>query len=300
MSSTVPENRQWQGTTYGNGWMHSSLVKVIKVLGLRLLYIFSLLFVVPVVFVVNPARRHIYRLMRRRLGYNVAKAVWKTYLNYCNFSKAVLDKFAMYAGKTFKLEIEGYQNFLDVAEKPEGFVQLSAHIGNYEIAGYTLVAKHKKFNAVVFAGEKGSVMASRSKMFRGTNVTMIPAGQGSDYIFEISSALERGETVSIAADRVNGTPRTVTCEFLGALAKFPAGPFSVAAMRSLDVIYVSVLKTSIRKYKVSVAPLSYDKEAPRARQVEQLCRAYAARLQEEVRQNPCQWYNYFDFWADGN
>ena len=296
MSSAEVAKREWKGDTYGNSWMHRSLTRSIRILGLGMLYLFALIFIVPVVFLINPAKKHIYAVLRR-LGYSRLAAAAKTYANYCNFSKAVLDKFAMYAGKTFKLDVEGYEHFLAVAEKPEGFVQLSSHIGNYEIAGYTLVARHKKFNAVVFAGEKETVMASRSKMFQGTNVEMIPSGNGNDYIFKISDALDKGETVSIAADRVNGSPRTVSCNFLGRPAKFPAGPFSVAAMRQLDVICVNVLKTGFKKYKVTVTPLNYDKTAPRATQIAQLAGQYSANLEKTLRAYPTQWYNYFDFWA---
>lgn len=59
----------------------------------------------------------------------------------------------MYAGKKFEVEIDGYDNYLRLVDNPDGFIQLSAHIGNYEIAGYTLKAEKKKFNALVFFGE---------------------------------------------------------------------------------------------------------------------------------------------------
>ena len=38
--------RAWAGTTYGTGWMHRWLIAVLRWMDIRLLYIFSSIFVV--------------------------------------------------------------------------------------------------------------------------------------------------------------------------------------------------------------------------------------------------------------
>ena len=85
-------------------------------------------------------------------------------------------------------------------------------------------------------------------------------------------------------------------KFLGHEARFPMGPFSLATMRGLDVLAVNVMKSSWTQYTIYVTPLSYDKEAPRKRQTDQLLHAYIAELERLLKQYPTQWYNYFDFW----
>ena len=202
----------------------------------------------------------------------------------------------MYAGKKFKVEIEGYDEFLSHAVKEEGFVQLSAHIGNYEIAGYSLVSKDKRMNALVFAGEKESVMRNRDKMFADTNISMIAISPDMSHLFEIDEALKDGEIVSMPADRISGSQKYIEHEFLGAKARFPLGPFSVATIRGLDVLAVNVMKTSLKGYKIYVTPLPYDKSAPRQEQIKQLSGAYVAELEKRIQQYPTQWYNYFEFW----
>ena len=291
--------QEWAGTTYGNEWMHKWLIRMLRYIDVRILYLFVAVFVIPVCLILNPSRGIAYRYFRKRMGYGRLKAAWKTYVNHCLFGQVVVDKFAMYAGKKFKVEIEGYQEFLSRAEKEEGFVQLSAHIGNYEIAGYTLVCESKRMNALVFAGEKESVMRNRGKMFADTNIGMIAIQPDMSHLFEIDQALTKGEIVSMPADRINGSPKCIEHEFLGAKAKFPLGPFSVATIRSLDVLAVNVMKTSLQSYKIFVTPLPYDKEAPRQQQIKQLSGAYVAELEKRVREYPEQWYNYFEFWQDG-
>ena len=87
-----------------------------------------------------------YRYFRKRLGYGRLHAAWSTYANHCLFGTVVIDRFAMFAGKIFDIKIEGYENYLKLSEQKEGFVILSSHIGCYEVAGYSLVAKSKRFN----------------------------------------------------------------------------------------------------------------------------------------------------------
>ena len=286
----------WPGTTYGNEWMHKWLIRLLRYIDTRVLYIFVAVFVIPVCLMLNPSRGIAYRFFRRRMGYGRMKSAWKTYVNHCLFGQVVIDKFAMYAGKRFNIEIDNNDLFLDLATQREGFVQLSAHIGNYEIAGYSLVAESKRMNALVFAGEKASVMKNRDKMFADTNISMIAIQKDMSHLFEIDNALTNGEIVSMPADRINGSHKFIEHDFIGAKARFPLGPFSVATVRSLNVLAVNVMKTSLKSYKIYVTPLIYDKEASRQEQISQLSKAYVAELEKRVREYPTQWYNYFEFW----
>lgn len=288
--------KQWAGTTYGSGGLHKSLIWTLRFIDVRLLYLFASVFVVPVCLILNDSRRTAYRYFRDRHGYGRIRAAWATYINHCKFAQVVIDKFAMYAGKKFEVEVIGMDRFNELTSKDEGFLHLSSHIGNYEIAGYTLVSERKTINAVVYAHEKASVMENRNNMFTKTNIRMITLRQDMSHLFEIDQALCNGDIVSFPTDRFMGQAKCVECTFLGKTAKFPQGPFSVATMRGLDVLAVNVMKTGLVKYRIYVTPLQYDKEAPRREQIRQLSQAYVAELEKRVLEYPEQWYNFFDFW----
>lgn len=288
--------KQWAGTTYGSGGLHKSLIWTLRYIDVRFLYLFASIFVVPVCLILNDSRRTAYRYFRDRHGYGRTRAAWATYINHCKFAQVVIDKFAMYAGKKFEVEVIGMDRFNELASKDEGFLHLSSHIGNYEIAGYTLVSERKTINAVVYAHEKASVMENRNNMFTKTNIRMITLRQDMSHLFEIDQALCNGDIVSFPTDRFMGQAKCVECTFLGKIAKFPQGPFSVATMRGLDVLAVNVMKTGLVKYRIYVTPLQYDKEAPRREQLRQLSQAYVAELEKRVLEYPEQWYNFFDFW----
>lgn len=290
------EQKQWAGSTYGSGWMHRCLIRSLRFIDVRFLYLFSAIFVIPVCIVLNESRKTAYHYFRRILGYGRCKAAWSVYVNHCLFGQVVIDKFAMYAGKRFDVEVDGMQYFNELASRDEGFLHLSSHIGNYEIAGYTLVSERKTINAVVYAHEKATVMENRNNMFVKTNIKMITLKEDMSHLFEIDEAVCGGDIVSFPTDRFMGQAKCVECDFLGRPAKFPQGPFSVAAMRGLDVLAVNVMKTGAKKYHIYVTPLHYDKQQPRKEQIRQLSQAYVAELEKRVLQYPTQWYNFFDFW----
>lgn len=165
--------KAWAGTTYGNGWMHKWLIRMLRFIDVRILYGFVSVFVIPVCLLINPSRGLTYRYLHNRHRFGALKSAWLTYVNHCLFGQVVIDRFAMYAGKKFDIEIDGFEHYLQLTDKAEGFLQLSAHIGNYEIAGYTLKSERKRLNALVFFGEKESVMNNRKKLFSSTNINMI-------------------------------------------------------------------------------------------------------------------------------
>lgn len=289
-------DRQWAGTTFGNGWLLRSLIRSLRVLNVRILYLGAYIFVVPVCLVLNNSRRTSYAFYRQRMGYGRLRSALMVYANHCRFAEVVVDRFAMYAGRKFKITVEGLENFNERAAKPEGFLHMSAHIGNYEIAGYSLVSDRKRIHAVVFEHEKATVMENRNNMFVRTNIDMIALKSDMSHLFEIDAALTRGDIVSFPTDRFMGQTKFLEVELLGAMAKVPQGPFSVATMRGLDVLAVNVMKEGWTRYRIYVTPLDYDRTAPRKEQIRQLSQAFAAELEKRVRQYPSQWYNFYDFW----
>lgn len=231
------------------------------------------------------------------MGCGALKAAWMTYKNHCAFSQVVIDRFAMYAGKKFKIDVDGYSTFQKLLKGESGFIQLSSHIGNYELAGYSLIAAEKRLNALVFGGEKASVMANRSKLFDVNNIRMIPMMSDMSHLFIINQALSDGEIISMPADRVFGSQKDFDIDFFEEQAKFPQGPFALASLKNVPVLFVSVMKTGAKKYHISVDQLNVSSESSAKGRAKNLAEEYVRLLELTVRKYPAQWYNYFDFWA---
>lgn len=292
----MTQERKWEGTTYGSAGLHGCLMALLRHVDVRVIYAFSSIFVVPICLAISKSRRVIYHYLRERQGYRPLKAAWQDYRAHCLFSQAVIDKFAMYAGKKFRTVMKGYEHYLDLEAREPGFIQLSSHIGNYEIAGYTLVAEHKRMNALVFAGEQAHVMEQRNKMLSRDNIRLIPVAPDMSHVFTLSAALMDNEVVSMPADRIFGSEKSIEATLLGAPVKLPLGPFQLAATHCLDVLAVNSMKTGPKEYTIYVTPLDYDKSAPRKERVSELAAAYAGELDRMLGMYPTQWFNFYDFW----
>ncbi|MDE7403112.1 MAG: lysophospholipid acyltransferase family protein [Muribaculaceae bacterium] len=289
---------KWVGTTYGNDFMHNWLIKGLKVIDVRLLYAFTYLFVVPPTLLINSRSRNIiYRYFRERLGFGRLKSAWMTIRNHWDFSEVVIDRFAMYAGKEFKIDIDNFELFKRLSQGEKGFIQLSSHIGNYELAGYSLPAKDKRLNALVFGGEKESVMANRNKMFEGHNIRMIPMSPDMSHIFEIDAALTQGEILSMPADRVFGSQKSFDVKILGKTAHIPQGPFLLGATRGVPVLFTTVMKSGAVKYHITIREVTRDESKSVREQAREMAEHFASLLEDTLLQYPTQWYNYFEFWS---
>ena len=277
--------------------MHRNLVRIVRHVPLRLMYGFVAIFVVPFYFAFSKGYKPMYHYFNRRLGYRPLRAFFSVYRNYCRFSQVILDRFYMFSGGKFDMEVENYHLYQELADGEPGFMILSAHVGCYELAGYTLVATKKRFNALAFGEEAEAIVENRERLFKDTNIRIIPVKDDLSHLFALNDALDNGESVSFPSDRLLGKQRTVECEFLGSPARFPMGPFALAAQRDLPVLTVNVMKTSAKRYKVFVNRLQKEGEK-RDERIKGYVRQYVGHLEEVLRLYPEQWFNYYEFWND--
>lgn len=291
-----PVHSEWSGRTDGTPFMQKALIVVFKVVPMEVVYGVMAL-VVPFYMLFNhKGYTSMYHFFRRRLGKKPLSAFWHVYLNHFAFGQVVLDRFATYAGRRFKLEIDGNENFLRLCEGEKGFVMLSSHVGNYEQAGYMLRSDRKSFNALVYAGESATVMSERNKQFAGSNIHMIPVQADMSHLFIINKSLDEGNIVSMPADRCFGSTKSVPCQFFGATAQFPLGPFATAVQKEVPALAVMVMKEGAHSYRAFVRQLPVDTTLPHRKQMAALAQSFATTLEEIVRRYPHQWYNYYEFW----
>lgn len=290
------EKQQWSGKTGGTLWMQQALIVMYRMAGLRFLYgIMSL--VVPFYMLFNrKGFGAMYHFFRQRMGYGRLKSFVNVYRNHYLFGQIILDRFAAFAGRRFNLKMEGYDRFLRMTEGSEGFIMLSSHVGNYELAGYTLVSEKKEFKALVYGGETATVMANRMRVLGKNHIGLIPLKEDLSHVFLMNETLLNGGILSMSGDRVTGS-RTIACTFFGVRAQFPIGPFMLAVKRNVKILAVFVMKQSLNDYHVYIKEITADTAGcPQNIRIQRLAQAFACELEQVVSDYPQQWFNYYDFW----
>lgn len=291
------EHKNWQGHTDGTPWMQRTLVRLLQFIPREFFYGVVALVIPFYVAFSGRARRASWKFFRERLGWSFGRSLWSVYVNELMLGLVVIDRFASYAGKKFRLVTFDKENFDRLSAQPEGFVQLFSHFGNPEMSGYFFPSV-KKIYVLVFSGETAQMMQGREDLFSQRNVQMVPVSADMSHIFTLNQALSEGQIASMPADRAFGSPRTLSLPFLGVLANFPVGPFRLAVAQGVRVNALFVLKTSARAYRAWHLPLVdvRGRGLPRDEAVRALMQDYVTRLEEWVRKYPHQWFNFYDFW----
>ena len=276
--------------------MQRSLIAMFRVLPLWLLYGVMAL-VVPFYMIFNrKGYQAMYSFFRERMVYGPLKSFCNVYLNHFRFGQVILDRFGAFAGKKYQFECEGLELMEHLESFPKGFMMLSSHVGCYEMVGYSLKLKTKTMNALVYAGETATVMENRQRVFGQHNVQMVPVKEDMSHLFALNAAIDNGDIVSMPADRIFGSQKSVECQFFGEKANFPLGGFAMAVQKEVSVLAVFVMKEGVKKYRVFLRAVECDNQAKKRDQMAQLAQSFATQLEDIVRRYPTQWFNYFDFW----
>jgi predicted LPLAT superfamily acyltransferase len=125
---------------------------------------------------------------------------------------------------------------------------------------------------------------------------MVTVKEDLSHLFTLNAAFDNGDIISMMADRVFGSQKTVDCQFLSKTAHFPAGPFSLAVKKKAPVLAVFVMKEGFKKYRIIIKRIPYDTSAEKEKQITELAQNFVSMLEEILRQYPTQWFNYYDFW----
>lgn len=295
---TEQNSNKWQGKTDGLPWMQRSLIYMTKGVGLYIVYMITAFVSFFYIFTHRVEYKAVKRFYKKAFKMNGLKAGLYAYINFYNMGCVVMDRFAAYGGRKFHIKNENEDEFLKMTEGEEGFIQFSSHVGNYEMAGYMTSFSRKRLNALVYGGETETVMRNRKRIFEANNINMIIVDSSMSHIYSINNALDRGEIVSIPADRIYGSQKSIKCHFMGGNAYLPMGPFAVAAQKNRTTFNVFVIKSGVTKYTIYLSKHTFtdsDKDMSVRDKAAMLASEYAAELEDIVKRYPTQWYNYFDF-----
>ena len=289
--------KEWKGRTDGLPWMIRSLVVLMKVIDRRVIYCFMAIVVPFYMIFHHDSYVATYRFFRQRFHFGRIKSFLKVYVNHFRFGQVIIDRYAAYAGKKFRFELDGNERFMELVNSERGFVQLSSHAGNYEMVGYGLTSTTKKINGLFYGGESKVMMDFRRKILSMHNVNLIEVDESMSHIFNMNAAIDRGEIVSMTGDRLFGSCKSIKCMFLGKEASFPMGPFALAVQKEVPMLAVFSMRYHGR-YKVYVRDIKQDESLPLRARMTDMARSFAAELENVVRMYPTQWFNYYDFWKD--
>ncbi len=293
---------KWDGQSRAKVTGYKIFFVILSTFGLSPAY-FILRFVAFYYFLFSKPNIHIRNYFKQVHGYSNLKARLAVYKNNFLLGQTILDKVAVMSGikKAFKVIHINGEKLNELTEIGKGGILVSAHIGNWEVAGQGLNRLGTAFNVLMYSNEKEEVKEYMDGKLKEKKINIIAINEETkSHIIELHKAFTNNELVVMHGDRYRAGAKTLTADFFGRPAKFPAGPFVMAAKFGVPLCIVFAVKTDNHTYQFSTEePIQVNKvrgENELERVCHELLQKYITEVEKMVKAYPHQWFNYYDFW----
>ena len=227
---------------------------------------------------------------------------WETFRHLHTFAQVTFDRVFLVSGKgrAFRFTRTGNQHIAAQHASGRGAVLLGGHLGSFEAMRTGGEEDQVRINVLGHFANAQMINALLEKLDpeRAAQVIHIgddPVGQ----MARVHDRIEAGDFVALLGDRVGLNERTVTVQFFGAPARFPAGPFLLAALMKCPVYLTFGLYRRPNQYDLSCEPFADRLHLPRKDRdaaLQDFVQRYAERLEHYARSAPYNWFNFYDFW----
>jgi len=245
------------------------------------------------------ARRNGRAYLRRALG---RTPTWADgYRHVFSFASTVHDRVYLLNDRfdLFDIRIVGGELVSEALQRQPGALLMGAHLGSFEVlraVGHT----HAQAPVAMLMYEENArkINAILHAINPAARHDVVALGHP-DSMLKARDRLEAGSLVGMLADRSLANDSTAECLFLGAPARFPVGPWRMAAMLRRPVFFMAGLYLGGNRYELHFQPLadfSTTERGERDAAMTAAMQAYADRLGEFCRRAPYNWFNFFDFW----
>lgn len=221
------------------------------------------------------------------------------------FARCALDRVYLVRGEfhRFKVTHSGLQHLRRLVEDKRGAILLGAHLGSFEVLRAGSTVKGLPIHILAYWQNARMINGFLRTVGTDFDVRVIPVDPAdTSYILAAKEAIERGELVAILGDRVGVNDKTCTATFLGAPARFPTGPYTLAALLRCPIYLTFGLYHEPDRYDLYCEPFAEHLELPRGRREAATAahvQRYAERLEHYCRLAPLNWFNFYDFWRPG-
>jgi predicted LPLAT superfamily acyltransferase len=300
-SSTKPvdDKPEWmQRKERGSFFLLQLMSRISLVFGRRLsrivVYGIALYFLLAAPAVRKTSRSYLNRVLQR-------PPTWgDLYRHILAFASTIHDRFYLLNGQTdlFDIQVFGAEPIINSQQEKRGLLLFGAHMGSFEIL-LTHGRSNRFKSSVAMYPENARQLNRTLSAINPQAVTGIIALGQIDSMLTIHHKLETGSLVGVLADRAAGPDKYLTLPFLGAPARFPTGPFRMAAMLGYPIYFMTGLYCGGNHYEVHFEPLIDFTEA-KGRQRDAVVRdalqRYVAALERHCKEAPYNWFNFFEFW----
>lgn len=294
---TAPSQRKTRGNTPGF-WC---FIVALRLTGLRGAYGF--LFIVCswyALFDSTIIRAALAYLQRRFPTHGSLRQRWDIYQLFIAQGRSLIDRYYLiHGGKQLKFTKHGFDQIEPLLASKSGFLLLTAHAGNWQVAMTALKGWNKNVHLLMRPDEHPS-RDKKLKIYQlPERIRIINPESYLGGVLEVMKALDDGDIVSVMGDRdysANSTKK-VEANFFNDKAQFPSGGFLFAHATGRPLAVLLSAKTGPYDYEVRIAGIIEPRPSESKKIfIQRGVQEYAAILEQFFKQHPFQCFLFQDLW----
>lgn len=232
---------------------------------------------------------------------------WASFLHFRAFALSIFDRLELWLGPgdALRFDVVGREHYDRLLGPTRGAIVVGAHLGSFDALRALAERDGRVVNVLMYTRHAPRINAVFQQLSPDVRLRIIQVdGDSMATVLQIRSCVERGELVAMLGDRVEPSNRGRTCSvsLLGGTVELPAAPYRMAGLLGCPLFFMVALRGEGARYRVSAEVLAERVDLGRGarhKQVDELAAAYAGRLEQHLLQAPYQWFNFYDYWAEG-
>ncbi|MGC8976954.1 MAG: lysophospholipid acyltransferase family protein [Candidatus Ratteibacteria bacterium] len=216
---------------------------------------------------------------------------------YYNFGKYMAEFFTIpklnYRKVKKRLIIENREILDESLSKKNGVIALTAHIGNWELAGVFTSLVGYKISAVVIPYLTPKITEIYKRIRESKGVEVIFTGSNPKDLVKFK---KENKVLAILGDRVFTEKGTIV-NFMGKKAIFPRGPATLAVKLKTEFIAGFLVREN-KKYKLFFEKIEYpDEKLSEDEKIDYLLNQSVKIIEKVILKYPTQWLSFQNIWV---
>ncbi len=218
-----------------------------------------------------------------------------------NFAKYLVDffRFPLLDKEYIKrsVHIVGTHYIDKALAEGKGVIALTAHIGNWELAGVTTSLLGYPVGAVALPHRHKSVDNFFNYQRQRKGMAVIPLGRAARHCLEL---LRENKMLALAGDRLFN-PGGILMDFFGLPAYLPEGPAAFNLKTGAPIIPGFMLRNPDDTFRlIFEKPIEFQPCGDKSKDLIQLTSKCKAVIEGYIRRYPEQWFMFRKFWTEGS
>jgi predicted LPLAT superfamily acyltransferase len=227
---------------------------------------------------------------------------WQVAKHIFYFSSTILDRVYFLTDQfhRFEIKIHGIEHIEAQQASGKGCILLGAHLGSFELLRALAVQSKMPFKILMYQDHNAMITQIFNSLNPAVAKSVINLASNSAML-KMNECLAAGDMVGMLGDRYVKTDKKLSYPLLGDDVEFPAGPFTLATVTNVPVIFFCGVYCGKNKYEIYIEKIAEAVQLPRRERdvyVKEATQKYVGRIEYYIKKYPYNWFNFYDFWHD--